>query len=287
MPAATPERYGIRKERQLPYGDEAHPERHLDVWVPPGEGPFPAVLYIHGGGFRSLSKDTHWLMALAFARRGFVVFNIDYRLAPKSRFPAAAEDACAAWCWVLENAHRWGVDVGRLVVSGESAGANLALVVTLAACTRRPEPWARRVFDAGVAPVAVVPACGMLQVSDPGRFSRRKPHLPSLIQDVIDLTSELYLPMEGDPPPLADPLLVFEAGQEAARPWPRFFLPVGTRDPILDDTRRLAVALERSGARAELRCYPGGVHAFHAMIWQRRARDCWRDVLGFVEEVAG
>ena len=51
------------------------------------------MLYVHGGGFRILSKDTHWIMGLAFARRGFLVFNIGYRLAPKHPFPAAIADA--------------------------------------------------------------------------------------------------------------------------------------------------------------------------------------------------
>jgi alpha/beta hydrolase fold len=56
--------------------------------------PWPIVFYVHGGAFRILSKDTHWVMALSFARRGFVVFNVSYRLAPKHRFPAPLEDVC-------------------------------------------------------------------------------------------------------------------------------------------------------------------------------------------------
>ena len=61
---------------------------------------------MHGGAFQSLSKDTHWLMGLAFARRGYVVFSINYRLAPKHRFPAGLQDACTAARWVHENAAR-------------------------------------------------------------------------------------------------------------------------------------------------------------------------------------
>src|SRR5690606_5988723 len=126
----------------------AGPEHRLDVYRPAhAEGPRPVVLYVHGGGFRILSKETHWLMGLYFARRGYVVFNIGYRLAPKHPFPAALEDSADALGWVVQNAHRYGGDPTRLVLAGESAGANLVTSLTLACCYRREEPYARRVFD--------------------------------------------------------------------------------------------------------------------------------------------
>src|SRR5215471_9419144 len=168
-PRAKPSRYGVEVIRNLPYqptGLEAH---RLDVYQPEANArrPLPVVLYIHGGGFRILSKETHWAMGLAFARRGFLVMNINYRLAPAARFPAAIEDACAAYLWTVENAERFGGDADRIILAGESAGANLATSLALCASTRRPEPFARAVFDSGVVPRAVLPACGLFQVSDP------------------------------------------------------------------------------------------------------------------------
>src|SRR5690349_17076567 len=90
LPRARPERHQVEVLRDIPYletGDRAHT---LDVYRPiRQDGPEPVpplrpvVMYVHGGGFRILSKDTHWLMALAFARAGYVVFNISYRLAPR------------------------------------------------------------------------------------------------------------------------------------------------------------------------------------------------------------
>ncbi|MFO0635528.1 MAG: alpha/beta hydrolase [Nannocystaceae bacterium] len=77
----------------------------------------PVVLYVHGG-FRVLSKDSHWIMGLAFARAGYVVFNIGYRLAPRHPFPAALQDAAAALAWVHEHAARAGGDASRLVLAG-------------------------------------------------------------------------------------------------------------------------------------------------------------------------
>jgi acetyl esterase len=67
------------------------------------------------------------------------------------------------------------------------------------------------------------------------------------------------------------------------RPLPPFFVPVGTRDPLLDDTRRLEKALAGLNVPCEARYYPGGIHAFHAMVWDPAARRCWRDALAFLD----
>ena len=81
---------------------------------------------------------------------------------------------------------------------------------------------------------------------------------------------------------LADPLLVFERGDRPQRPLPPFFAPVGTLDPIIDDTRRLAAALPKVGATCEARYYELGTHAFHAFLFWSLARRCWRDTFEFL-----
>ena len=242
---------------------------------------------MHGGGFRILSKDTHWVMALAFARRGFVVFNVDYRLAPRHPFPAALDDLSRAYAWVVAHAAEHGADVGRLVLAGESAGANLVTALTAAACFARDEPYARRVFETGVVPRAVLPACGLHQVSDPGRFARRKPTLSRFLVDRIEEVSTAYLRHHDDHAApvmdLADPLRLLERDDAPARALPPFFLTCGTADPILDDTRRLHAALTRRGVASEARYYPGEPHAFHAMVFRERAREHWRDTWDFLD----
>jgi acetyl esterase len=286
-PRARPARHRVRVHRDVPYADDGMREHHLDVYEPLEKAPpWPVLLYVHGGGFRILSKDTHWMMALAFARRGFLVFNIDYRLAPKHRYPAAITDAAAAYCWVVDNAARYGGDLSRLVLAGESAGANLVTALTLAACYERPEPFAQKVFATGVVPRAVVPACGIFQVSDvESRFARRP--LPMWLRDRIVEVHDAYLggiaPEHDQHFDLCDPVVALERGDKPARPLPPFFLPVGTKDPLLDDTRRMAAALERLEAPVEARYYPGEVHAFHAMLFRANARRCWRDTYDFLD----
>ncbi len=278
-PMAKPRRHGLRREDDVAYGPL--PEHLLDVYVPAGDGPHPVAIYIHGGGFRALSKRTHWIMGLALARRGYLTFQIDYRLGPTHRYPAAAEDVCLATRWVLDHAEEYGGDLSRLVVAGESAGGNLCSVVAVASSMSRPEPWAQALFEHPVRPKVVAPFCGMLQVSDPSRFSRRK-RLPWYLQDIIDAAASSYLPQQGCYA-LADPLRVIEDVDGPCKPWPSFFVPCGTADPLLDDSRRLHSALSRHGADVEIRYYPGEVHAFHGFIWRRQARACWKDFFDFAE----
>lgn len=284
-PQARPSVHGVEVLRDIAYGPYgvAH---QLDVYRPvKRSGPLPIVLYLHGGGFRILSKETHWLMGLAFARAGFVVFNANYRLAPEHPFPAAAQDACSVYRWAVDNASRFGGDAERIVVAGESAGANLAAVLAVGACYERPEPWARTLFDIGVVPIAAIPICGILQVTDIARFGRRRPLSPILLDRLAEVGRGYVGAREVADGGLADPLCVLEAAAPE-RALPPFFVAVGTADPILDDSRRLAAALARHGVDHEARYYEGEVHAFHAFVWREAARRCWRDTYDFLDRVA-
>ncbi len=292
-PLARPERHGVEILSDIAYApDSPLAEHRLDIYRPrERSGPLPVVLYVHGGGFRILSKDTHWIMGLAFARRGFLVVNVGYRLAPSHPFPCAVEDVSAAFGWVVENAAAYGGDLSRLVFAGESAGANLVTSLALQTVFEREEPFARRVFEAGIVPKAVVPACGIFQVSDVDRLPRRKPKMPRFLIDRLEEIERGYLgtdpQVHGRSLDLADPLVWIERDDRPERPLPPFFLPVGTRDPLLPDTRRLARALERHGAIAVDRYYPGEIHAFHAFPFLPNARRCWQDTYAFLDEHVG
>ncbi|MGN6110742.1 MAG: alpha/beta hydrolase [Kofleriaceae bacterium] len=285
-PAASPRRHGIEVEHDVLYGPDAT-WHQLDVYRPVHRPkPWPVVFYVHGGAFHLLSKDTHWLMGLVFARYGYLVVNISYRLAPRHPYPAAIQDTCAAYRWLAHRIDELGGDPERVAVAGESAGGNLVTALTLAACQRRAEPWARAVFDTGLVPRAVMPFCALLEVSRPERFAARR-RLPRWIDGMIRDASASYL--HGHPPgasdaiALADPLRVLEDAPSFDRALPPFFAPVGTRDPLLDDTRRLEKALAALSVPCEARYYPGGIHAFHALVWNPAARRCWRDALAFLD----
>lgn len=278
-----PERRGIAVTRDVAYRSDAaaHERFHrLDVYRPAdASGPLPGVLYLHGGGFQFFDKSSHWILTTALAREGAVVFNANYRLAPAHPFPAAAEDAAAAWRWIVQHASAWGADPDRLVLAGESAGANLALVVAIAACWPRPEPWARTVYELGAVPRLVLPACGLLEVERPERFAGR---VHPFVAERIRRICAAYLPAAARERALASPLVVLEQAAPPERPFPACFILAGGRDPVCEDSRRLARALERLGVPHELRVYAGGVHAFHAFAFTRLARRAHADQQAFV-----
>ncbi len=271
---------GVTLTRDVPYvldGDAAH---LLDVYRPEAP-PRGTVLYVHGGGFRILSKDTHWMMALAFARAGYVVFSTNYRLAPRHPYPAPLLDVLTAWRWVVDHGRLFGGDPSQLVLAGESAGANL---VTAAAAARSFEVEAPfRSMAAGLPLRAVVAMCGLLQVERPERFARTSPH-PAWMARRIELVCRGYL--QGPPAPLASPLTLLEGGLDATTALPPFVASVGERDPIADDTRRLQRALERRGTPHRVTHHPGEGHAFQAVFWRREAKRAWEECFAFLGERA-
>lgn len=119
------------KDIAIPSAAGALPAR---VYIPEGKGPFPVVLYFHGGGWVVADLNTYDATprALALGARAIVV-SADYRHAPESKFPAQHEDAWAAYRWTVENIHLMNGDANRIAVAGESAGANLAANIALMA----------------------------------------------------------------------------------------------------------------------------------------------------------
>jgi acetyl esterase len=96
------------------------------------DGPRGALIFYHGGGHVICSLDTHDRAARALCQEaGIVVMSVDYRMGPEHKFPAAVEDAHAAFEWLAANAAEEGVDAHRIAVGGDSAGGNLSLVVSL------------------------------------------------------------------------------------------------------------------------------------------------------------
>ncbi|MCK5797942.1 MAG: alpha/beta hydrolase [Deltaproteobacteria bacterium] len=284
-PRANLTRHGVEKIYDLPYLDDQDPSHRLDVYRPIDRtGLLPAVVYLHGGGFRILSKDTHWLMGLLFARAGYVVFNVNYRLAPAHPFPAALEDSADALSWIATHAADYGGDVKRLVFAGESAGANLSASLAIASCQEREEPYAQKIFNLGIVPKVVLPACGMLEVSRPERLFDAT--MPRWLMDRVKLVSDAYLAdfPEGPARALADPLCILEETQTWDRPLPAFFSAVGGRDLLLNDTRRLHYALKDQAVHSVSRLYHGEPHAFHAFIWRAQARQAWRDMIAFTDD---
>ena len=134
MPRAEKLALARVEDRRIPSPAGEIPVR---VYTPEGQGPFPVLVFFHGGGWVIGNLETHDDICRVLARAvPALVVSVDYRLAPEHPFPAAVEDSYAALCWVAENAAAIGGDPTKLAVGGDSAGGNQAAVVSLLARDR-------------------------------------------------------------------------------------------------------------------------------------------------------
>lgn len=217
-------------------------EQQLRIYVPEGDGPFPTVVYFHGGGFVAGGIDVAEERARALAAdAATIVVTPAYRLAPEHRFPAAPEDAFAALAWTRDNIGAFGGDPTRLALMGDSAGGNLAAVT------------AQRARDAGIrlaAQVLVYPVVAPGLDGAPAFPSRRECGYIISDEDLRWFWSQ-YLQ---DPADAASPLASPAAGELAGLP-PTLILTTeleASRDEAEDYASRLSAAgVETEAIRVE------------------------------------
>src|SRR4051794_5857538 len=119
---------GVDFQRDIEYANPDGQHLQLNLARPKeGTGPFPAVVCIHGGGFRAGSREGYNGLILKLAQDGYVAVTVSYRLAPKYQFPAAVQDTKAAVRWLRANAKVNAIDPDRIGVTGGSAGGHLAV----------------------------------------------------------------------------------------------------------------------------------------------------------------
>jgi acetyl esterase/lipase len=119
-------------EKDIAYSSPGGEVLALDMARPKNaKGPLPAIVCIHGGGFRAGNRQHHDRLCLQLAQRGYVAVTVTYRLAPAHQFPAAVNDVKAAVRWLRANAAKYGIDPERIGATGDSAGGHLALMLGL------------------------------------------------------------------------------------------------------------------------------------------------------------
>lgn len=226
----------------------------------------PGILHIHGGGFVMGSADMTADTDAAYAHElGAVVASVDYRLAPETPHPGPVEDCYAALAWLYAEAPRLGVDRGRIIVTGESAGGGLAAALVLLARERGEIPIA---FQHLVFPML-----------DDRTVTHPEPS-PYLGQFVWTPESNRYgwtsllggAPGGPDVPPFAAP-----ARAEDLSGLPATFIIVGALDLFLEEDLDYARRLIRAGVPTELHVYPGAPHGFMLMADAEVSRAFARD----------
>ncbi len=218
------------------------------LYVPDGAAePGPLLVFFHGGGWVIGDLDTHdGPCRFLAANSGARVLAIDYRLAPEHPFPAAAEDAGAAYAWASANAGRLGADPARIAVGGDSAGGNLAAVAALHA------------RDKGLTPPAMQLLIYPVTAADEELPSRRTFGDGFLLtRPDMDFFEGNYLPAGSD---RSDPRVsVLHAD---LRGLPPAYLAIAGFDPLRDEGIAFARRLEEGGVPVSLRLHPGLVHTF-------------------------
>jgi acetyl esterase len=209
----------------------------------PGPGTRPLVVYLHGGGFVfGEPRMGDWLCSNVAVNVGAVVVSVDYRLAPRHRFPAAVDDCYAALLWATENAGSLGAG-GPVAVMGESAGGNLSAVVSLLARDRGGPAISHQVL--------IYPATDMT-VEAPATATT-----PFLTAPEMRAYREHYL-ADADP---RDTRLSPMLAEDHSKLPPALIL-VGEHDPLRDGGVRYAAALRAAGVPVRLTEYVGMPHGF-------------------------
>jgi epsilon-lactone hydrolase len=214
-------------------------------WIFPANAPEDkAILFFHGGGFRIGSVASHRdLIAQIALASGCRVLAINYRLAPEHRFPAALDDAIAAYGWLLDR----GLKPGNIAFAGDSAGGNLALAAMLALRERSlPLPVAAVLMS----PWTDLAATGASYVS-------RAEADPIHQRPMILALAKNYLGGQGNPrDPLVSPLYADLAGL------PPLLIQVGDRETVLDDAVMFADLARAAGVDVHLEVWDGMIHVF-------------------------
>jgi acetyl esterase len=212
----------------------------------PAEGLLPGIVYFHGGGWVIGSVDSHDPLCRALANAsGCLVLSVGYRLGPEFRHPTAVDDAYAATEWLVEHAGDLGVSPERIAVAGDSAGGNLAAVVSLLARNRgRPSLRAQAL----IYPVTTAD----LEVGFDDALDGLMLH-----REEMEWHQRNYL---ADPSQASSPL-VSPLGSELEGVPAAVIVSAGC-DPLHAQAELYVDALERAGVTVEHLAYPGQVHGF-------------------------
>jgi len=250
-----------RHEFDVPYGDDEL--QRIDIYLPkPGGGPRPAVVWVHGGGFREGDKrqgpNSISVLSNLLVAKGFVAFSVNYRLMPKHVHPTQVDDVQRAIRWIRSSAEKYQVDPNRIGAVGISAGGHL--VAMLAARETRAKQ--NDILDAFSSRVqAAVAINGPMDL-------RSSAETTTILTNVVNKFTG------GDAGQAADasPLTFVDKSTS-----PILFI-VGDRDTLIPNSHstRMAEAMNAAGSHAETLVIAGGGHAIFPSITPR-ARDACLD----------
>ena len=223
------------------------------VYTPKGEGPFPVLVYFHGGGWVIATLDTYDPSCRALTNSAnCVVISVDYRQAPEHKFPAAHEDSYAAAQWVMNNAGQIGGDPARVAVGGESAGGNLAAAVCLMAKDRGGRMPAHQLLVYPIADHA-------FDTESYRANAEAKPLNKAMMQWFFD--KYLSSPSDGQNKYVS----IVRAPEQDLRATPPATVITAQIDPLMSEGKAYADKLKAAGVDVAYRHFDGVAHEFFGM----------------------
>lgn len=266
-----PEVVALIEERVMPGPEGPIP---LRVYVPEGNGPFPVLVYYHGGGWVLCDLSVHDSVCTRLANGAHcLVVSVGYRLAPEHKYPAAAEDAYAALQWVVENAAGLQGDPQRVAVGGDSAGGTLAAVVSLMA---RDRGGHRPVFQLLVYPVTD-------HNFDTPSYRENAEGVLLTRNDMQWFWGHYLASPEDGRQPYASPLRAADVSG-----LPPAMVATAEYDPLRDEGEAYAARLRQAGVPVALTRYDGLIHAFINRTQRfSKARQAMADVVAALRRALG
>jgi acetyl esterase len=221
------------------------------IYTPAGTGPFPVIVYFHGGGWVIADKNVYDGGARGLAKQAdAVVISVDYRLAPEAKFPAQHDDALATYKWAISNAASINGDPKRLAVAGESAGGNLALATAISARDQQ--------LTMPLHVLAVYPITQVTDLSTPSYVDSAK--AKPLNKAMMEWFAKYTL---GSPQDKNDPRIdLIHANLKGLPP---VTLINSQIDPLRSDGDMMATALTKAGVKVTHKIYNGVTHEFFGM----------------------
>jgi len=217
------------------------------LYKPDGVANPPLLVYAHGGGFMqgSIPSWDHFLRDLV-RQSGAAVLSVDYKLSPEYRFPVALDEMVTMTRLMAREGSGFGIDPVRLAIGGDSAGANLALATTLVLRAAGEQPISFQLLIYGVYSTDTESPSWQQFGQGAGLSQTQMRWIWETYAESPDqLTDWRLAPLDAD-----------LAGVPPA------FLIVGSLDPLLDDSHKLAAGLKAAGVKCELTVYPGINHGF-------------------------
>jgi len=258
-------------------------KQKLDIIYPEKNGKFPIIIFIHGGGWVSGDKSHIKRISSEYASNDFTVFNINYRLSPKDKFPAHIEDVATAINWVYKNAEKYNGIKEKIFIAGDSAGAYLSVLYFLLSSNQTLKkdflPEAKVLDKKNIK--------GLLLFYGVYEFIKIKSKLPKILMPAFRLTLKIFLGEDKDyQKKLSEKISLL---QYIKNDFPPSFISSGLIDPLSNQSLLLIDTLKEKNLKFESLIFPkdrkDGMHAFLNFYKRKTAIEAMEKSIKFMKEI--